>query len=271
VDRNVAVVTEQIFGKFQHRPSLLEWRLWNNCQWSFRADVTYLRIAEKLLSEKAAFDLVLVYMGGTDVAGHRFWRYMRPKLFKHKPTPEQIEDFGHVIRDYYIYMDQAVGQLLAACGPNATVFILSDHGMVADNRNAQFDPDRPPADVNSGAHRNAEPGFFVAAGPGIRKPASGESARPTRREELNRIGSVLDITPIVLALFGIPVGKDMDGRVLTHVLSDEVTAGGLAEPIATHDDDAFFASRPEAAPHKRSQEERLRQLRSLGYIKNEAE
>ena len=45
-------------------------------------------------------------------------------------------------------------------------------------------------------------GVFVAAGPGL------------RRDELIHGAGPLDITPTVLALFGVPVGADMDGRPL---------------------------------------------------------
>ncbi len=54
----------------------------------------------------------------------------------------------------------------------------------------------------------------------------------------------------------------MRGRVLARLLADPPPV----EPIDTHDDPAWLASRPGAAPLVPGTEERLEQLRVLGYI-----
>jgi predicted AlkP superfamily pyrophosphatase or phosphodiesterase len=122
-------LAREAFGVFPHPHSELSSRLWRNTLWAFRADTIYRRVASDILAGGKPFDLMLVYFGGPDVVGHRFWRYMYPGEFEHPPTREEIEDFSEVIRDYYRWVDAAIGSLLDAVGGEATVLVLSDHGM----------------------------------------------------------------------------------------------------------------------------------------------
>jgi hypothetical protein len=261
----------EIFGEFQHPLSELGNRLWTNCQWAFRADTTYLRIAMKLAEEGWIPDVTLLYLGGPDVICHRFWRYMQPELSAHKPTPEQIENFGDIIEDYYIYTDQALGRLMQAYGDDVTIIIISDHGFHATNVYNRFDPDDPPDDVNSGHHLDGPPGIFIAAGPYIRKSSIGKTPEELERPDLPTIGSVEDITPTMLAMLRIPLGADMAGKVMTDIFRDEFHIERQPRMIATHDTAAFFANRQKETPVLPGDEERLRQLRSLGYIGGEEE
>ncbi len=78
------------------------------------------------------------------------------------------------------------------------------------------------------------------------------------------MGSVLDVTPTLLTLLGIPVGADMEGRVLARVLAREADR---ATQIASHDGDAWRSARAGLdAAALEEDEERLEQLRALGYV-----
>jgi len=264
-------LNERIFGAFEHPLSPLGRRLWENCQWAFRADTTYLRIAQTLAGQGPAPDLTLLYLGGPDVVSHRFWRYMEPKLFAHKPTDEQIENFGSIIEDYYIYTDAALGRLLEAYGPNVTAIVISDHGFHATNVYNRFDPDDPPDDINSGHHLDAPPGIFIAAGPHIRQSPIGKPPQELARADLQTIGSVVDITPTILAMMRIPLAADMSGQVIARIFRDEFEVDHQPQMIATHDTRDFLLSRGQEVPTHPGDAERLRQLRSLGYIGSEDE
>ena len=61
----------------------------------------------------------------------------------------------------------------------------------------------------SGTHAAAPDGFLLAVGDGIRPGAMIETA------------SVLDLCPTILYLSGLPVARDMEGRVLTEILDDD--------------------------------------------------
>ena len=87
-------------------------------------------------------------------------------------------------------------ELVELAGPDAHVMLVSDHGF-------QNGPMRPMGDVDPAEwHRNF--GVFVLAGPGIKRDAILHGA------------TLLDICPTVLTLFGLPVGSDMEGKVLVN-------------------------------------------------------
>jgi len=94
---------------------------------------------------------------------------------------------------------------------------------------------------------------FVAAGPGIRSGAQVTDA------------SVLDVAPTVLALFGEPVGRDMDGFVLTGVIDEERLSDEPVAYVETYEKENGRPAREE--PVESPMDEEIKEeLRSLGYI-----
>jgi predicted AlkP superfamily pyrophosphatase or phosphodiesterase len=265
VEQELPNLTRQTFGRFLYPLSGLSQRLWDNCQWIFRADEIYRRIASRLI-QKESPDLTCLYIGGTDVVSHRFWRYMQPQLYQHKPTRKEIANFGKIIENYYIYVDQTVGQLQKACGQETTLIIVSDHGMKPINLKTKFGRDASLSQVNSAHHYGAQPGVFLAAGPRIRKLRFKKSLQNLTRADLDVVASVLDITPTILVMMQVPIGKDMDGIVIKSTFDDDFPFEDQPKPVLTHDTPAFLANRGKNVPVDPSQEERLEQLRSLGYI-----
>lgn len=269
VDQELPALQKQIFGEFRYPLSPLGKRLWDNCRWSFRADTTYYRIVRKLVKEGSVPDLTLLYISGPDVVGHRFLRYMRPEFFRHKPTKEQISNFGTIIENYYAYCDRLLEQLMGIYGPDVTFFIISDHGMDPVNLEVEFNPDDPWNANISGGHKNKPPGFFLASGPLICNLSMEKSLQNMNRQDLQKVGTVFDITPTILTLMGIPIGKDMDGMVLTKIFRDEFRLDLLPPAVATHDTPGFLARQKKRKKKNiinPDEKERLEQLRSLGYI-----
>jgi hypothetical protein len=205
-----------------------------------------------------------VYFGGSDVIAHRFWRYMEPTAYSHPPPAAEVELFGSVIRDYYRYLDSVLGELLAASPANSNVIVMSDHGMVPAHRDRRFESGDRLQDLLSADHEEGQPGILVAAGPDIRE--AGPEIGTAEVRVLPELGSVLDITPTLLVLRRLPVGRDMDGVVLVELLDEEFLARGEIEWVDSHTP-ADWASRrtgdeivtPDSA-------ERLEQLRTLGYV-----
>ncbi|HMB70567.1 MAG TPA: alkaline phosphatase family protein, partial [bacterium] len=224
-----------------------------------RADAAYERIARRLVRREEPFDLLMVYCGAADALSHLFWRYKHPELYASPPTEEELREFGHLVDDYYVQVDASLGRLLDEMGEDVTVIVLSDHGMRAANFSGSFPADGGTLDLRSAAHEEAPPGILIAAGPAVRPD-------PDRRsDEPEVIGSVLDITPTLLHLFGLPVGKDMDGRVLNELLADP-WGGEPPALVGTHDTEEFRAARTGTRPDTPWGEERMEQLRGLGYI-----
>jgi arylsulfatase A-like enzyme len=146
-----------------------------------------------------------------------------------------------------------LGRLVAAMPPETRVVVVSDHGL------------RP------WHHTDGPDAFFVAAGPGIADHGAKDPAG-LRRHELPRLGHIHDVLPTLLSLVGLPFGIDMDGHPIEAALVRDPRLPQPA-PIASWDDAAWLAARGAEAPAAgtpaagEADEERLEQLRALGYIK----
>ena len=83
----------------------------------------HFRVARHLVTTKPWEFFMMVEMG-PDRIQHGFWKYFDPEHPKHEPGSE----FEHAIRDYYRYLDDEVGELLACIDPDAVALVVSDHG-----------------------------------------------------------------------------------------------------------------------------------------------
>jgi hypothetical protein len=101
----------------------------------------------------------------------------------------------------------------------------------------------------SGVHH--PDGITILSGPGVRAGVRIEQA------------SVLDVSPTLLALMGTPVGRDMDGSVLTEAIRPEFLAKTPVSYVETHDAGFEYSEDQEqdAVP-----EELMSRLRALGYV-----
>jgi len=78
-----------------------------------------------LMNEQEWDFLMVVYREPDDMA-HFFWHYMDPT---HPLHPQEKENpLKDAILHYYQKVDQAIGQLLEASGPDTNLMIMSDHG-----------------------------------------------------------------------------------------------------------------------------------------------
>ena len=148
------------------------------------------------------------------------------------------------------------------------MFVISDHGMQAKHVDARFNMHTDGQPENeSGGHGSGPPGVIIAAGPSVRKSDVTCPIRTLTRADLPLIGDVTDITPTLLALRGLPIGRDMDGSVLELLLKPGVLEASVLEFVATHDTPEWLAARSErTAIEHPGQKERFEQLRSLGYL-----
>lgn len=80
-------------------------------------------LAAKLLDEDCPDFLMLVDMG-VDRIHHSFWKPMDPR----HPFYEPDSPYASAIHDYYSHVDQQVGNLLARCGEDTAILVVSDHG-----------------------------------------------------------------------------------------------------------------------------------------------
>ena len=267
VERELPQVLLEAYGTPPHPPGPLEQALWDESRWAFRADETYLRILERRLDQPPA-DLTAVYLGETDVVGHRFWRYAYPEQFANPPDARQIENFGGLLEASYLRADRALGAILARLPERATVLVVSDHGMHADNVDGTFHDDAVREERLSGKHLDAPPGVFIAAGPHIEggRLDDAQLAQLTPAD-LPRVGSVLDVLPTLLVLLEVPLGADMDGSPMLELFDPGWLLAHPPARIPTHDTPEWLREHEALRVESRDLDERLEQLRALGYVR----
>ena len=153
---------------------------------------------------------------------HHFWKYLEPQEFSQIELDEmELGLYREVVRNYYVFSDDLLGQFLSAFEDDElTVLVVSDHGHEANPRHDRAAPSGY-GRFASGIHDEAPDGILVMAGRDIVKGAALSTP------------SVLDITPTLLALAGIPVGEDMDGRVLREAISNAYLRAHPVETIST--------------------------------------
>ena len=161
------------------------------------AEISTIQAVATAVMQREPWDFMGVYFDGIDHFCHGFMRYHPPRL---SWIPEEdFELYQHVINGVYQFHDMLLGVLLRLAGEDTTVILMSDHGFHSGDLRPRMLPNEPagPADEHRGF------GMLAMRGPGL------------RQDELIHGANLLDITPTVLTLLGLPVGRDMDGRVLT--------------------------------------------------------
>jgi predicted AlkP superfamily phosphohydrolase/phosphomutase len=170
-------------------------------------DLTYMRAAGVL---RAAYDpaFFAISFHGYDVAGHLFYRYAHPEAFGDVP-PEDARRYGRVLDRYASLLGQWVGELSPEPRSGEVLVVLSGHGLEPSPLWRRLLGAFAGTRVASATHAAAPDGLFLAVGDGIRPGAAVHEA------------SVLDVAPTLLYLMGLPVARDMEGRVLTEILEED--------------------------------------------------
>ena len=79
-----------------------------------------------ILMQNRPWDVLMVVVAGTDRLGHYLWPYHREADLDGSPQSRLLHQ---AIRDYYVQVDQTIGDWIAAAGDEVTVLLMSDHGM----------------------------------------------------------------------------------------------------------------------------------------------
>lgn len=176
--------------------------------WSAVADAAYsdmsVLLLDKMRGEDASPDLTLVYLGGTDVSSHRYWKFGYPEEFEFEVPKDEVALFHATIDRFYQEFDARIGAIVAKLPKDTNVIVCSDHGFHATEQN---NPDSP----FSGHHGSAPPGVFIAAGPDIQvHPKAKSLLDPAFTGPPPTLGKVMEIAPLVLYLLGIPVPRNFN-------------------------------------------------------------
>ncbi|MBW2389436.1 MAG: alkaline phosphatase family protein, partial [Deltaproteobacteria bacterium] len=183
-------------------------------------------------------DLLMVIFQGIDRVSHFLWEGVEtdlPEGADRAFSQSEAAAARIALERYYEYSDALVGRFLEHFDENDLVLVVSDHGF--EHRTGQW---------RTGNHTTpaAEDGIIIARGP---------SVAPGR---ISGVG-VDDITPLVLAALGLPIGEDMDGRV------PDFHRGAPVVSVPTHDVETIVRLDGEDSGADAMIEA---QLRALGYV-----
>jgi hypothetical protein len=169
-------------------------------------DLTYARAAGVL---RGAYDppFFALSFRGYDVAGHSFYREAHPDLFG-DVSEEEERRYGRVLDRYASLLGRWVGEQAQDLRPGEVLVVLSGHGLEPAPLGRRLLGTLLGTPVTAASHAAGPEGFFLAVGDGIRQGGTLRSA------------SVLDVAPTLLYLMGLPVARDMEGRVLTEILDE---------------------------------------------------
>jgi predicted AlkP superfamily phosphohydrolase/phosphomutase len=182
-------------------------------------------------------DFLNLYTHQPDTVQHQRWKWYEPERFAFV-DPADVERWGDAIPAAYRSFDRFLGALVDRLEPGTTLMIVSDHGhspTIVDRMYSQ--------------HRHAPPGIVLLWGDAVRRGIEIEGAH------------LLDVTPTVLHLLGLPEGADMAGRILDQALEPGVAT---ARPIASYDAFGEAAFEGSAGPDLSAEE--IERLRAMGYL-----
>ena len=205
------------------------------------------------LIENTEWDFTAVYFDTIDHFCHAFMKYAPPKM--DGITDELFNLFNNVVNSAYKFHDMMLERLISIAGEDTTIILISDHGF----HNGKLRPKTLPDIPSSPILEHNPYGIFCISGNNIKK------------DERIYGASLLDITPTILHLFGLPVGKDMDGKVLLSIFDNKSSCDYIdswenqKEDFGTHMQNNLQLNTYDYAA------EEIKQLVELGYIEEPGE
>ena len=183
----------------------------------FATDETFRRAAFHLYEKDV--DFLAVYFNGIDSMCHNFWDY-----WKRPGHP-----LGCIIDNYYIWMDEVLGQFMELVDDETLLIVCSDHGFYGPRRAKD-------GSLMLGVQMHGRYGVIGLMGKGVRRGSRIIDA------------GILDITPTILYALGLPVARDMHGKVLTDGFQAEFMKSRPVEFIATYETGDRVAGEPLSSP-----------------------
>ena len=203
--------------------------------------------AATYLLRNTEWDFMAIYFDMIDHFCHSFMKYHPPKL--PQISQENYEIYKDVVVSAYRFQDMMLARVLQLIDEDTTVIIMSDHGYQSGSNRIL----KMPKVAAAPALEHRQFGMFVAKGPNIKK-----------NEKIFGL-SLIDVAPTVLHHFDLPVGNDMDGKVVLDIFKEPGKPGSIESWDEVQGD---FGEHPKDAEGDDllSDDETLEQLIELGYI-----
>lgn len=192
------------------------------------------------------WDFMAIYFDGIDHFSHGFMDFHPPR--RKSIPPELFEIYKDVVNGAYRFHDMMLERQLELAGPDTTVILISDHGFHSDHLRPKMLPDEPAGPANQ--HRPY--GIICMSGPGIAK------------DERIYGATLLDITPTILSLFDLPIGKDMDGTPLVQAFEKQPEIKTIESWEKVEGESGMHPEDMKQTPFEAQAE--IEQLVELGYI-----
>lgn len=199
-----------------------------------------------LLASDPSWRCLAVYYHFIDWICHEFMAYRPPR--RPEISERDVRFYGSVVDAAYRVQDFLLTDLLQHAGPDTTLLLASDHGFQSDH----LRPARTPEVVAGLADWHRPHGMLVISGANIKAAETIEGA------------SILDLTPTLLHLFDLPVGKDMDGRAIFEVIKDSKPPERI--PSWTENVDGWWPAPDSEGSDPDEDDGLLKQFVDLGYM-----
>ncbi len=210
------------------------------------AETATINSAGTWILENEEWDFMGMYFDGIDHFCHGFMNFYPPKMKNVQGEPFDL--YKEVVRGAYKFHDMMLERQLKLAGPDATVVLVSDHGFHSDHMRPLFLSDEPAAP----AQQHRDYGVICMKGPGIKK------------DERIYGATLLDVTPTILSLFGLPVGEDMDGKPLEQAFEGNTEIKRIESWEKVEGDCGMHPADRLEDPYDSSEE--IARLVELGYI-----
>lgn len=198
------------------------------------------------LMRNTTWNFMAVYHDALDHFSHLAMKYHPPK--REFIQEEDFENYKNIVEAGYCFHDMMLERTLNIIDEETTVILVSDHGFHSDH----LRPKAIPIEPSGPAIEHSPYGILVMNGPGIKKG------------EIVNGASVIDITPTILSLYGLPVGKDMEGKVLTPFFDQQIEPEFIESWESVQGDSGQHKNEVREDPW--AAQEAMQQLIELGYI-----
>ena len=191
---------------------------------SAELDASMIQLA-RAIAQDGKLDLLVVYLPGLDIAQHTLLGG------EGGAPPSELGARLAALQRYYGFLTSLTGATVAeAVATKQRLFVITQAG-----------------------RQHSGLGMLAALGPGLRA-AHGAGVEAT----------VLDVAPTILHALGVPIARDLDGRVVTDLFLPETLERHPVRHVATYGLRGAISAVRGDAP---LDQETIDRLRSLGYVK----
>jgi len=235
---------------------------WSALKFGYASQRSYERMALELARDGSSATLSALFLVAVDPVSHTFWHHYEPRHYDGADW-DTAQRLGGTIEALYEHNDRFLGEWLRGIDEDTVVMLVSDHGFRASGQlpgafvaEDLATRERHAVTVGQSGIHDLD-GILAAWGGPLNGSGSGASAHePT----------LYDVAPTILALLGLPVPRDMPGRVLEEFIDP---AFFEAHPIAfveSYDELVGERAYADVSHVLDPDREQLEELEALGYF-----